>query len=252
MLVLLVGAFGIVARLIQIQVVDRDHYKAEAREEHEQTTVVRAARGAILDRNGYPLATTMKTFDLYIDPRIWADDLDALRGAAIIGPLLGREPAELVVAVRQQLDGSFLAARQVDASIGAEVLKQAPPGVQAVETSSRFRPEGDLAASLLGFTGLDGTGLAGIEADFDRELGGVPGVVYVERDGRGQPIPFGRKVGTKPEPGGDVKLTIDRYIQGLVETELDETVKKNGAIGATISVMDPLTGELLAMASRPS
>ena len=131
-------------------------------------------------------------------------------------------------------------------------MEKAPPGVQAVETSSRFHPEGDLASALLGFIGRDETGLAGIEADFDHELGGVPGLVYLERDGRGKPIPFGRKVGTKPEAGGDVQLTIDRYIQSLIEQKLDATIEKNKASGATIIVMDPKTGEVLAMASRPS
>ncbi len=251
MAALFVATLGIVYRLVQVQVLDHEYYQAEAKEEHEQRTTVHATRGAILDRNGYPLATTMKTFDVYIDPRIWAKDSDALEGSAFIGPMLGREPGELIVAVRQA-EGDYIAARQVDAQFGLQILTERPPGVQAVETSSRFHPEGDLASLLLGFTGLDGTGLTGIEADYDRELGGVPGLVYVERDGRGQPIPFGREVGTDPQAGGDVRLTIDRYIQSLVEQTIDVAIEKNDATGATIIVMQPKTGEILAMASRPS
>lgn len=252
MIALLIAGLGVVLRLIQVQVIDHEFYQAEARDEHEQRTVIHAQRGAILDRNGYPLATTMKTFDVYIDPRIWANDTDALAGASVVAPLLGRDAGELIVAARQQAQGDYIAARQVDAQVGLQILEQAPPGVQAVETSSRFHPEGDLASSLLGFTGRDETGLTGIEADFDHQLGGVPGLVYVERDGRGQPIPFGRKVGTQPEAGGDVQLTIDRYIQGLIEQKLDQTIEKNKATGATIIVMDPKTGEILGMANRPS
>lgn len=252
MLALFVAGLAVVVRLVQVQVVDHEHYKAEARDEHEQQTTVRATRGAILDRNGYPLATTVRTFDIYIDPRIWSDDVDALRAAAFIAPLIGREPGELIIAVRQQAEGAYIAARQVDATVGMQVLTERPPGVNATETSSRFHPEGDLASVLLGFTGVDEAGLTGIEADYDRELGGVPGLVYVERDGRGQPIPFGRRVGTDPDPGGDVQLTIDRYIQSLVEEKIDETVEKNRAVAATILVMDPKTGEILAIASRPT
>ena len=251
-LALLIATLAIVVRLVQVQVVGHEHYQAEAKKEHEQTTTVHASRGAILDRNGYPLATTMKTFDVYIDPRIWSNDIDALEGSAFVAPLLGREPGELIVATRQQAGGDYIAARQVDAQVGLQILTDRPPGVRAVETSSRFHPEGDLASSLLGFTGLDETGLTGIEADYDRELGGVPGLVYVERDGRGQPIPFGREVGTEPEAGGDVRLTVDRFIQGLVEQKLDEAIESNAATAATIIVMQPATGEILAMASRPS
>lgn len=252
MLALLIAALGVVVRLVQVQVFDHNYYEAEARDEHEQTSVVHATRGAILDRNGYPLVTTMKTFDVYIDPRVWANDADALVGASVVAPLLGREAAELIGAVRQQAAGDYIAARQVDAEAGLQILEKGPPGVQPVETSSRFHPEGDLASSLLGFTGRDETGLTGLEADYDHELGGVPGLVYVERDGRGQPIPLGRKVGSQPKAGGDLQLTIDRYIQSLVEQKLDATIEKNTASGATIIVMDPKTGEILALASRPS
>jgi cell division protein FtsI/penicillin-binding protein 2 len=252
MLALLVCTLGVVARLLQVQVFDHDFYAAQAKEEHDQKTVVRAPRGAILDRNGYPLATSMTTFDVYVDPRSWRDDNTALIGAAAIAPLLGRDPGELIVAARGQTRGDYLAARQVNAQAGLQIMKDAPPGVQAVETSSRFHPEGDLASALLGFIGRDETGLAGVEADFDHELGGIPGLVYAERDGRGNPIPFGRKIGQQPEAGGDVQLTIDRYIQSLVEKKLDATIAKNGAVGGTIIVMDPKTGEVLALASRPS
>ncbi len=252
MLALLLSGLAVVVRLLQLQVFDHDYYAAQAKDEHQHRTVIHAPRGAVLDRNGYPLATTMTTFDVYIDPRVWRDDNDALVGAAAVAPLLGREPGELIVAARSQDGGDYLAARQMNAQAGLQIMETAPPGVQAVETSSRFHPEGDLASALLGFIGRDETGLAGVEADYDAELGGIPGLVYFERDGRGNPIPFGRKVGEQPEAGGDVQLTIDRYMQSLVEQKLDATIAKNGAVGGTIIVMDPKTGEVLALASRPS
>lgn len=251
-LALLVGAGGVVARLVQVQIIDHDYYAAQAEEEHLHRTVIRAPRGAILDRNGYPLATTVGAFDVYLDPRSWQDDATALLGAATLAPLLNREPAELIAATRAQEQGDYLAARSVSAEIGLRILALAPPGVKAVNTSSRFYPEGDLASALLGFIGLDQAGLAGIEADFDRELGGIPGEVYFERDGLGNPIPFGRRLGDEPVPGGDVQLTIDRYLQRLVEEKLDAEVQRHGATGGSIIIMDPKTGEVLALASRPS
>jgi cell division protein FtsI/penicillin-binding protein 2 len=252
MVALAIGTGGIVLRLIQVQVIDHSYYTAQADDEHLHRTVTHAARGAILDRNGYPLATTVTTFDVYIDPRSWKSDTIALAGAANVGPLLHRDVGELISAVRGQGQGDYLAARQVSADVGLQLMKEAPPGVKTVESSSRFYPEGDLASALIGFLGRDQTGLAGVEADYNQELGGAPGLVYFESDGLGNPIPFGRKVGQQPVAGGDVQLTIDRYIQQLVDQELDFEVKAHGATGGTIIVMDPKTGQVLAMASRPS
>src|SRR5262249_45933682 len=112
--------------------------------------------------------------------------------------------------------------------------------------------EGNIAAGLLGFTGRDGAGLTGLEADFNREVGGVPGSVLFERDSRGDPIPFGYQETVPPVDGSRLVLTIDRYIQQMAERRLDEAVKQHDAAGGTIIVMDPYTGAILAMASRPT
>ena len=251
-LVLMAGTAGVVARLVQVQVIDHEYYAAQAEEEHLHETTVREPRGAILDRNGYPLATTTIAFDVYVDPRSWTDAATAASGAETLAPLIGREPAELIQAVVNFEQGDYLAARSVSAHVGLQLLEQASPGVKLVETGLRSYPEGDLASALLGFTGRDQEGLAGIEAAYDVELGGVPGVVYFERDGLGNPIPFGRHLGTEPIAGGDIRLTIDRYIQRLVERTLALEVARHEATGGTIIVMDPNTGAVLAMASEPT
>ncbi|MCH8026412.1 MAG: penicillin-binding protein 2 [Chloroflexi bacterium] len=251
-LVLMAGTAGVVARLVQVQVIDHDYYAAQAALEHLHETTVREPRGAILDRNGYPLATTTIAFDVYIDPRSWADAATAASGAEMLAPLIGREPAELIEAVVNFEQGDYLAARSVSAQAGLQLLEQPPLGVKLVETGLRFYPEGDLASALLGFLGRDQEGLAGIEAAYDIELGGVPGVIYFERDGLGNPIPFGRQLGTEPIAGGDIRLTIDRYVQRLVERTLALEVERHEATGGTIIVMDPNTGAVLAMASEPT
>ena len=251
-LALLVATGGVVLRLIQVQVIDHDYYAAQAENEHQHQTVVRAPRGAILDRNGYPLVTTVEAFDIYIDPRPWKKDAIALEAASVVAPLLNRGVGELIDAVRATEEGDYVAARSVSASVGLTLLDETPSGVNVVDTSKRFYPEGDLASNILGFIGRDQAGLAGVEADYDIDLGGQPGVVYFERDAVGNPLPFGKTVVEEPLPGGDVQLTIDRYIQRLVEQTLDAEIKKHEAGGGTIIVMDPYTGELLALASRPS
>ncbi len=251
-LVLAAGAAGVVARLVQVQIIDHDYYAAQAKQEHQYQTVVRAPRGAILDRNGHPLATTVAVFDVYIDPTSWQHDATAVAAAEVLAPLLAREPPELIAAARAQEQGDYLAARSVSTDVGLKIMELTPLGVNTVDSSRRSYPEGDLAGSLLGFIGQDQIGLTGIEADYNRELGGTPGMLYFEQDALGNPIPFGRQLVEEPERGGDIRLTIDRYIQRLVEEKLDAQIEETEATGGSIIVMDPLTGEILAMASRPS
>ena len=252
MFALLVGTGGIVVRLVQVQIIDHEYYAAQADEEHLHRTVVRATRGAILDRNGFPLATTVGTFDVYIDPRSWSDISVARRSADTLGPLLGRSPDELLAEALQFEAGDYLAARSVSSQVGLQLFELAPTGVRLVKTSKRSYPEGDLASTLLGFMGRDQVGLSGVEAAFDAELGGVAAEIYFERDGLGNPIPFGRSFGEEPVAGGDIHLTIDRYLQRLVENKLNQEIERHGATGGTIIVMDPKTGEVLAMTSQPS
>ena len=251
-LTLLVATLGVVVRLVQVQVLDHEYYAAQADDEHLHQKVVRASRGAILDRNGYPLVTTVEAFDVYIDPRSWKNDSVALVAASVVAPLLNRDAGELIQATRGTEEGDYVAARAVAADVGLQLLDEAPSGVNVVDTSKRSYPEGDLASNILGFIGRDQVGLTGVEADYDIELGGQPGLVYFERDAVGNPLPFGKRVVERPLPGGDIQLTIDRYLQRLVEQKLDAEIQRHEASGGTIIVMDPATGEILALASRPS
>ncbi len=247
----LAGA-GIAIRVAFIQLVDDSHYREEARDEHFGQQEVRAERGAILDRNGYPLATTVEAYDIFIDRETWQDISVARKAADVIAPVIGLKPEELVNEVRKEADGLYLAYGALDFEKGTGLEDVEAPGLRVVQTTKRFYPEGDLASTLLGFVGRDHTGLTGVEADFDRELGGTPGTIYFERDSIGNRIALGsERIGQKPEPGGNIRLTIDRYVQRLVEGELETRIASTGALGGTIIVMDPTTGAVLAMASRP-
>ncbi len=252
MLVMLVSTGGIVVRLVQVRIIDHAYYASQAAEEHLHKTIIRAPRGAILDRNGFPLATTVAAFDVYVDPRSWSDMAVARRSADALAPLLGRSADELIAEALQYDAGDYLAARSVSAQIGLQLFDIAPTGVRLVETSRRAYPEGDLASLLLGFIGRDQVGLAGIEAAFDIELGGLATEVYFERDGLGNPLPFGESYGEEPVAGGDLRLTIDRYLQRLVEAKLGMEIERHAADGGSIVILDPYTGEVLAMTSQPS
>ncbi|MEX2226934.1 MAG: penicillin-binding protein 2 [Dehalococcoidia bacterium] len=247
-----IAGLVLTARVVQVQIFDGAHYKAEARSEHFGQQEVRAPRGAILDRNGYPLATTVDAYDVYINRADWRDVSVAHAAASVIAPLIGRTAADLVTEARKEDEGTYLAHRGLDFDAGQSLKDEEAPGLRLVLSAKRFYPEGDLASTLIGFVGRDHTGLTGLEADLDTELGGTPGTIYFERDSIGNRIALGiERIGKKPEAGGDVTLTIDRYIQRIVEGELDSRIKATGALGGTIIVMEPATGALLAMASEP-
>ncbi len=253
MLVLATG--GLVARLVDIQIIHHDRYTLEAQDEHLDKRLVRSSRGAILDRNGFPLATTVDSFDIYVDRRAWKDDLlgKSRKAADALAPLLSRPPSQLLAKLIDDKDGPVsLIADGIDFEIGRQIQGLGLAGVTLAGATKRFYPEGDVASGLMGFLGRDHSGLAGLEADLDDTLSGRPGAIYFERDSIGQPIAFGDSRVDPGRPGADVRLTIDRYIQRLVENELDNQMREHRASGGTIIVMDPKTGAILAMASRPS
>ncbi len=248
-------AAGLVARLAYIQIIHHARYALEAQAEHLDKREIRASRGAILDRNGFPLATSIDAFDVYVDRRAWRGDARARATiiAEAMAPRLNRKPDQLLAMLLNDRDGPIaLIADGVDFDTGRDIEDLALPGVQLIQATRRYYPEGDVASGLIGFLGRDHSGLAGIEADAEDVLGGRPGAIFFERDSIGRPIAFGTSSVDPGQAGADVRLTIDRYIQRLVENELDASIKEHRASGGTIIVMDPFTGAVFAMASRPS
>lgn len=249
---LLIATSGIAARLFYLQIIDHDRYVAQAQEEHAGYRQVYAPRGAILDRNGHPLAASIDTFDVYIDRRVWRDETVANEAAQRLAAIL-HVPAESIRrSVGTSDTGEHQLIKALEYEAGNEVEAAIIPGVKVVPANRRIYPEGNLAAALIGFIGKDPVGLSGIEADFDELLAGKPGTSLFERDSLGNDIVIGRREITPPEPGPNLVLTIDRSIQRLVEEELDRTIAKHEASGGDIIVMDPQTGAILAMATRPS
>jgi cell division protein FtsI/penicillin-binding protein 2 len=125
-------------------------------------------------------------------------------------------------------------------------------GVRLLESATRVYPEGNLAATLLGLVGQDNIGLTGLEADLNSVLGGSDGTLTYETDGLGTELATGERSETPPQPGANVVLTIDRYIQSIAEADLQKTIDDHKAAGGSVIVVRPATGEILAMASRPS
>lgn len=250
------AAFGLFAlaisgRLVQLQVLQHDHYAAAAREELLGDDTIYARRGTILDRNGGVLATSVDTWDIYVNTRAWKDDQVALEASQQLAPFLKMDAAELRQAVRTSPSVDARVRIDLDYETGLALIKKGIPGVVALANTARVHPEGDIAASVLGFIGTENTGLAGIEAAYNEVLQGQPGRAVYERDTTGDPIPYGQHIATEPRPGEDLVLTIDRVLQQLAEQRLAEAIKEHKAKGGSIIMMDPMNGEILALATSP-
>lgn len=246
------AAAAILGRLFQLQVIDHTYYAAEARQTRLHEETVTSRRGAILDQNGYPLAVSVDTYDIMVEKRAWNDPAKALATATEITAIAGGDAAGMVATVTGNAAFETSVARGLNYEQAAKLRQAGLPGIRLKESSHRVYPEGSLAAQLIGFLGQDQQGLTGLEADLDATFSGSKGELVTERDGLGNALFFGERTETAPQPGSDVVLTIDRYLQRLAETELTSAIKQHEAQGGSIVIVDAKTGAIRAMASQPS
>jgi cell division protein FtsI (penicillin-binding protein 3) len=238
---------GIGLRLAAIQVGDHQ-LSAIGLDQRVRTIDLPAARGRILDRSGVPLAITLDARDLYANPELVTDPEAE---AEQIARILGVKPKDVRSAL--EADGTFAyVARQVDLDVARQVEDLHLAGIGFLSAPKRYYPAGALASQVLGFVGIDGTGLAGLEEQFDTELAGTPGERKVEVAPDGQPIAQGIDAETEPVDGASLRTTIDRDIQFQTQQALAQAVRDNGAKSGTVIVMVPRTGDILAMAGFPS
>lgn len=247
--VLALALSGIVVRLGFLQVRDAGALAALAAQQRLRKIDLPAGRGSILDRDGGELAMSLDAADVYADPTLVQDPEQAARRLA---PLLGRKASDLAAQLRRH-DRTFVyLARQVDTAVADRIRKLNLAGIGFLDDTKRYYPNGAMAPQVLGFVGIDGSGLAGLEFQYQQELAGRPGRRVVEIDPDGHLIPQGVNRDVPPHPGEDVVTTIDREIQYRVQLALADTVRRNHARGGTVIVMDPHTGDILAMATYPS
>ena len=243
-----IWALGIVAQLFHLQVLRHRFYLKEAQHQSDRTITVRARRGTILDRNERPFAISVDAPSIYADPSAMRDPREATRA---IGRALGysaAEQKELLTLLNQ--DRSFVwIKRQVDPAMARAVRDLRLEGVGFETESRRYYPKRDLLAPVLGYVGLDSQGMAGLEYALDADLKGREARVTVRLDARRRPM---GEVEKPPTEGRRVTLTIDERIQHVTETALAEAIRDTGSISGTAVVLDPRTGEVLAMASLPS
>ncbi|HXI13193.1 MAG TPA: penicillin-binding transpeptidase domain-containing protein [Thermoanaerobaculia bacterium] len=239
----------VVLRLGQIQLANHDEYVARAVRQQERTLSLTPVRGSIYDTKGRILAESVAAESIYADPQAVTDPvLAARRLAAISG--LELTQAELRKKLTGRSEFAWIA-RQVEADVARDVRKLSIPGIYTLEEHRRAYPRGALAANVLGYVGLDGEGLAGIEHSFDRFVRGKPGKVTLLRDARRAMYVVGAEGANAPVDGLSVYLTIDEVIQFIAERALANAIQQYKAAAGSVLVMDPRSGDILAMASAP-
>ncbi|MDA8335630.1 MAG: penicillin-binding transpeptidase domain-containing protein [Peptococcaceae bacterium] len=215
---------------------------------HTGEIPVEAPRGNILDRDGNLLVDSVSVDSLYAVP---VQVKDPAATAAELAEATGMDQTRIFNLVTQKAAFVWLK-RKVDDNTAARVKALNLPGIGLVAENERQYRHGGLAASVLGFTGVDNQGLTGVEKAYDRQLTGENGAILIERDAGGRNIPAAREQYLPPTPGDSLKLTIDTTIQSFVERELDQIETTYHPKTAVILVMNPKTGGLYAMGTRPT
>ena len=262
----LLGIYGLLfaivfAQLVSIQIVDADDYADRSLQQRERTIDLPAVRGRIYDRDGDVLATSVDGATIYADPRAYqpgkTPDGTAIPAAAAaadvaatLAPIMQRDAAQLTERLQQDAHFVYLG-RQLDWSVGEEIEALDLPGVAVLREPRRVYPGRALAAQVVGFTGIDGDGLQGMEAQYDGILQGRAGTLLLERAPGGLDITTGIRELRPSTVGTDLVLTLDRDVQHAAEVAASSAVAEFSAAAATVVVLEVATGDVLAMASSP-
>jgi len=236
-------------RLVYLQIVRRADLVARAERQQLRTQTVPPKRGDILDRRGRVLATSADADSIYAVPSEIANAVDTVKKlCAALQDCSNRERQALVEKLGQQKAFAYVR-RQIAPDQARRVAALNLDSIDFIKESKRFYPNKELAAHLLGYVGVDNTGLDGLESTYDSRIRGKPGTILVQTDARRHAF---SRIERPPTSGSTVELTIDEYLQHIAERELRAGVLVNRAVGGTAIVMDPRTGEILAMANEPT
>jgi stage V sporulation protein D (sporulation-specific penicillin-binding protein) len=251
-LLLIAVLSGLNLRMAWIQLVKGSEYQQRALDNRLREIPVEAKRGKILDRNDKELAVSITT------PSIGAFPLEVRRSgkaeeiAAKLAPLLELTEDEVLKSITRK-EYFWWVKRKVPFNVGAMIKELDLPGIRVVEESQRHYPNSSLASHIIGIAGIDNQGLEGLEWFYDKVLRGTTGYLAIEKDAGGRSIPHAKHSFIPPTDGNTLVLTIDETIQYIVERELDKLFNSpTNPKAATIVVMDPKTGDVLALASRPT
>lgn len=246
-LLLALGLGGIAGKLFILQIQQGRHLTERATRQYQRLLPIVSRRGTIYDRAGRELAVSLRVSSAFAQP---AAIEDPAATAAALAPIL-RQPANELQG-RLTSDKPFVwLQRRLESSQATAISDLGLRGVGLTPESRRYYPRQERAAHILGMVGVDDHGLEGLEHEYDDLLGGRPQYVEAEQDALGRII-FRQEGATPAPPIFDLTLTIDEVLQYIAERELQRAVERSRARAGTAIVMDPWTGEILALANQPT
>ncbi len=243
--IMLLWCVAICGRLIYLQVFSYGKFVKQAGHQQQRAIPLAAKRGVIYDRAGHELAMSVMVDSAFAVP---TEVKDLPTAVALISRITGDDYNVVLADCRAHKTFCWVA-RKADDEIIERINSLKLQGIHFQKEPKRFYPARDLAAQVLGSVGMEDSGQSGIEHEFDEQLAGRPGKMFISVDARKQ---WFSDVETQPDPGENIVLTLDKNIQYIAEKELEQAIHDTQAISGTVIVENPHTGEILALANRPT
>ena len=253
LLFILLAVLALIIKLILINTVEHSFLKREGDNRVERIIQKHAFRGAILDRNGYPLAVSTPVDSIWVNPlNVDYNGHSFNRVLKLLG-ISGKNKKKILnrIKIRAGKSGFVYLKRQVDPAISAKIEKMHILGVHLKREYKRYYPDGEVLSHIIGFVDIDNQGKEGIELIFNNWLDGNPGYQHIWKDGKGNQARL-LKSSKEPKHGNNITLSVDRNIQYIAYKALKQGVVSNQAKSGSAVVMDIKTGEILAMVNQPS
>jgi cell division protein FtsI (penicillin-binding protein 3) len=242
---LLLWCVVICGRLVYLQIFSYGKFVKQAGHQQQRAIPLAAKRGVIYDRSGRELAMSVLVDSAFAVP---SEVKDLPTAVSLISRITGDDYNVVLADCRAHRTFCWVARKASDETID-RINSLRLQGIHFQKEPKRFYPARDLAAQVLGSVGMEDSGQSGIEHEFDDQLRGRPGKMFISVDARKQ---WFADVETQPDPGDNLVLTIDKNIQYVAEKELDQAIHDTQAIAGTVIVENPHTGEILALANRPT
>jgi cell division protein FtsI (penicillin-binding protein 3) len=243
--ILLFWCLAICGRLVYLQIFSYGRFVKQAGHQQQRAIPLAAKRGVIYDRAGHELAMSVLVDSAFAVP---TEVKDLPTAVSLITRITGDDYNIVLADCRAHKTFCWMARKADDETI-ERINSLKLQGIHFQKEPKRFYPARDLAAQVLGSVGMEDSGQSGIEHEFDDQLSGRPGKMFISVDARRQ---WFADVETQPDPGDNLVLTIDKNIQYVAEKELDQAIHDTQAIAGTVIVENPHTGEILALANRPT
>ena len=249
LLVFLLCSIALVARAVNLQVVDTEFLQDQGEARYLREVVVPTRRGNILDRNGEPLAVSTPVDSVWVNPKMLLQSPEDIQPLADV---LAVDADEIERRLTQRSTREFVwLRRRLHPDVASQIKALKLHGVFLQKEYRRFYPAGEVTSHVIGFTNIDDVGQEGLELAYNDWLQGKPGMKRIIRDRLGRTVEHVEMV-RESVPGHDLSLTIDRRLQYLAYRELKRTVLKHGARSGSVVLLDVKTGEVLAMVNQPS